>query len=267
MGRPSKRQIVLCLSSTDVRYEETIHRVLPCSHIYSKPYGDGVLYAMNLLEKTYVTKVEKKMAELDASLNGCFMRFSGFCTGLFKTFGKNESRWEDVHFKTIFSKLNMVRSGVKTWESGVVAKKTDARKVGRSKVGLEEANQRLTNELENSRAENERLAAQLDKEKATNGLLVERLKEARSGAWQQELEALRAERAVVVASEKAIFDENLRIEKEKHKDRVFDMSREHYATVKDMREKHAIEIEALKDKVIIFVLAVADLLTVFSTVC
>ena len=248
MGHPSKRQIVLCLTSTRAEgYEEIIHRHLPCSYIYSMPYGDCMLHAVNLLEKTYVTKVEKKMAELDACLSGCFMRFPGFRGGLFKTFGRNETRWDDVHFKTIYAGLNVVHDGVVTWESKAtrVAKKTTVRKADdkRSKVGLEEANQRLTNELETSKAENERLAAQLDEEKAG------RLAEASSGGWQHELEELRAERAAVVAIEKKIFDENLLVEKQRHSDRVTEMNRRHYAAVDDMRTKYVTEIKVLNEKV------------------
>ena len=247
---PSKRQIVLCLTSTRAEgYQEIIHRHLPCSQIYSKQYGDSMLHAVNLLEKTYVTKVEKKMAEIDACLDGCFLRFTGFRGGLFKTFGRDEQRWDDVHFKTIYAKLNVLRFGVTTWESGATreakrkAVKDDDK---RSKVYLEKANQRLTMELETSKAENERLAAQLGEEKATNERLTAVMKDS---LWKQELVQLRAERADVVAIEKAIFDEKLRVEKEKHKNWVFDLQRRHYAAFDELREKHVREIKDLNEKV------------------
>jgi hypothetical protein len=154
---------------------------------------------------------------------------------------------------------------VVTWESKAtrVAKKTTVRKADdkRSKVGLEEANQRLTNELETSKAENERLAAQLDEEKAMCGCLAEQLN---ASDWQQELVKLRAERAAVVAIEKKIFDENLRVEQEKHKDRVFAMNRRHYTAVDDMRAKYVNEIKELKEKVNLgFILSLASL-TIFQ---
>ena len=88
---------VLLLSSAEIPVED-LNRILPCDRIYSRSYGANVMYAV-------CGEFKKDVGPCIQELDGVLQRFDGFHAGMFKTFKDNDlSRWQDKHYKTMFSR-------------------------------------------------------------------------------------------------------------------------------------------------------------------
>lgn len=99
----------MCLSVGPSSYHSLLHSETPCKVIYSKSFGDGVLYALVLSKQTAHATLDRRMVDLDRMLMSAggdsttrFRSISDVMDGKVKTFGVRE-HVGDEHFRAIFS--------------------------------------------------------------------------------------------------------------------------------------------------------------------
>ncbi len=104
-----KRRLAMCLSVGPSNFHPLLHSEIPCKVIYSKPFGNGVLYALILSKQTAHATLDRRIADLDGMLmrtgrdsSTRFMSISDVMERKVKTFGVHEHR-HDEHFRAIFT--------------------------------------------------------------------------------------------------------------------------------------------------------------------
>ncbi len=132
--RQQQRKLFICHSSTRVEsdsYQKNIHGALPCTVIYSKDYQHGTLFAIKLLKRLEVSRIDTAISDLDKQMQEVtgvfktkFTSISDIMSGKIKTFGHRE-RKVDMHYLEIFSPEGHpgqsdteVLPGVKSWSPG-----------------------------------------------------------------------------------------------------------------------------------------------------
>jgi len=99
----------MCLSVGPSSYHSLLHSEIPCKVIYSKAFGNGILYALVLSKQTAHATLDRRVVDLDRMLMRAggdsstrFTSVSDVMDGKVKTFGVRE-HVIDEHFRAIFT--------------------------------------------------------------------------------------------------------------------------------------------------------------------